>query len=116
LELLRNDLGNAMQKAAANTLHDPATGGVGYLQARADLARNTDPRGFVWNFYSKPEQDKILADVKGTPADEKLHRAIGMSLDPKLQIPQIAPPPVRQKQSFNAPPPVAAQNPLLMLG
>ena len=116
LELLRNDLGKAMQNTAAATLQDPATNGVGYLKARGDLAKNTDPRGFVWGFYSQPEQAKILAEVKGTPADDKLHRAIGMSLDPKLQIPQVRPPPVQQKQSFNAPPLSPAQNPLMMTG
>lgn len=116
LEILRNDLGKALQNTAAATLHDQATNGVGYLKSRGDLAKNTDPRGFVWSFYSPDEQAKILKEVKGTAADEKLHRAIGMSLDPKLQIPQVRPPPVQQKQSFNALPPMPVQNPLMMTG
>jgi hypothetical protein len=87
LEILRNDLGKALQSRAAYHSHDPATEGAGYLKNRADLAQNTDARGFVWSMYDEDEQRKIMAEVKGTPAEAKLHKAIGMAARLNMTIP-----------------------------
>jgi hypothetical protein len=88
--LLRNDMGKTMQQMAAYKTHDPKTGGAGYLEHRADVASNTDPRGFVWNMYSKEEQDAIKAEVardKTGVARKKLATAIGMADVQQLHAP-----------------------------
>jgi hypothetical protein len=116
LEILRNDMGTTLQKAAAYK-DQKDTSGTGYLGSRAKVADTTDPRGFVWNLYSPDEQAKINAEVDKDPvAAAKLHKAIGMAGRLNLQIPGLTPPPpVRQKQSFVAPP-QPEQNPLQMTG
>lgn len=125
-ELLRNDMGKAVQEMAAYKAHDPKTNGAGYLEHRANIADVTDPRGFVWNMYTPQEQAEILAKVKDDPvADKKLHKAIGMSERYKLQVPltQQAAPPTPGKQSMLVPqgqnalmPAAPGQNPLMMTG
>lgn len=119
-ELLRNDMGKAMQSAAAYkdfTTKNPQSDGGGYPARRAEIADTTDPRGFVWNLYRDDEKARILADVKDNPvADKKLHVAIGMAQLLKLQIPgtkPLAPPP--QQRSLVTPP-ASPPNALMMTG
>lgn len=85
LEIIRNDIGKNRQQMAAIMLEDQNGTGAGYTGRRAQLASNTDFRGFAWNLYSPAEQQKILAEVGKDPAAEaKLYRAIGMAA--KLNI------------------------------
>jgi len=115
LEILRNDMGKTLQTMAAHNSADPAKNGAEYLDHRNKIALSTDPRGFVWNMYTKKEQDQILASVKDDPvADSKLHRAIGMSTDPKLGLSvPVSRLPASQNQAF-LPPPTPAPNSFAM--
>jgi hypothetical protein len=103
-EVLRNDMGTALQNFAAYKSHDPKLQGAGYLENRAKIAETTDPRGFVWSMYDDDEKKKILEEVardKTGAADEKLHRAMGMAQRLQL-VPPVAPRPARPA----VPPPV----------
>ncbi len=112
LDILRSDMGKAIQNIAAYQAH-PSKDGVGYLEHRAKIASTTDPRGFVWSLYGPEEQAKIMAEVKKDPEAEKsLFRAIGMADTLKLRIPGSSPrppPAAPGKQSFLAPPTAAPQ-------
>jgi hypothetical protein len=122
-EVLRNNLAKDLQAAAAYKSHEDPRG-YGYLSHR-NLVTETDPRGFIWNTYSQPEQDKIKAEVRaqGKAAIDRLNTAIGMAHELNVQVPgaTLAPPP-GNKGSFLTPrpmrpPPLApGQNPLLMTG
>ena len=89
-EILRNDMGKALQSMAAYRDQQDRTGS-GYLDHRATVAENTDPRGFVWQLYSPQEKAQINAEVaKNQTAADKLHKAIGMAARLNLQIPGLA--------------------------
>jgi hypothetical protein len=115
-DILRNDMGKAIQNIAAYQDHPDKTGN-GYLEHRADVASATDPRGFVWNMYSPEEQAKIQASVKpGSADDKKLHKAIGMAARLGLGGP-LPPPPAEKRSSLELPTMVAPQqNALAMAG
>jgi hypothetical protein len=96
-ELLRNQIGVALQKLAAPSGEgDKTTPGAasGYMSRRANVAANTDPRGFAWSLYDPGEQQKIMAEAAATDkkngntnASDRLFRAIGMANRLKLNVP-----------------------------
>jgi hypothetical protein len=116
-DVLRNNLAKDLQKAAASKSHEDKRG-YGYIQHRNDVA-DTDPRGFIWNTYSAPEQAQIKAEVRaqGQKAVDRLNTAIGMAHELGVQVPGATlAPPAPDKRSFLMPPPVPQQNALAMTG
>jgi hypothetical protein len=90
--LLLNDLGKQLQTMAAvqNERQQAGSRGEQFLQHQSDLALNTDPRGFIWDWglYTPQEQAQIQKDVANDPeAHDRLARAIGMARRLKLSTP-----------------------------
>ena len=80
LAFLRNDIGKNRQAMAPYMTAPDKTIGAGYGEHAANIASNTDYRGFNWDMYSPSEQKEILKSV-GKPDStpyKALARAIGM--------------------------------------
>jgi hypothetical protein len=106
LAFLRNDIGKVRQQMAAYMTAPDTTIGKGFGTHSANIASNTDYRGFNWDDYSPAEQKQIMKDVgpEGTKAHDALARAIGMGrafwpqkgpgpIVPHSQVVPITPPP-----------------------
>ena len=78
LAFLRNDIGKVRQQMATYLDAPDKTIGAGFGNHAANIASNTDPRGFAWDLYSKAEQTEILKSVGDSgAAHDALARAIG---------------------------------------